>query len=174
MSLRSLRLFAALALALPGLSACTSYHFRDQVPGGLYPSQFHSVAVPIAANRSFWKGAEFDLTEAVIKEISHRTPYAVMGHSGADSELKVTITKITQNLIARRSDGGPQETEFVITADMEWVDAVTGRPFRSFKGLTAPGIYMPAVGANESYQTAQRAACGRLARDIVDAMRSEW
>lgn len=169
-----LRVAAGLALAASGLSGCSAYHFRDQVEGGLYPAQFHSVAVPIAANRSFWPGAEFDLTEAVIKEISHRTPYAVVGKSGADSQLNLTIVDIHQNAIARRQDGGPQELEFCITVNMEWVDTVTGRPFRSFKGLMAPAIYMPAVGANESYQTAQREAVERLARDIVDAMRVEW
>lgn len=164
---------AGLMLAAALLPGCGTYRFRDEVKGGLYPAQFHSVSVPIAVNRTFWQGAEFDLTEAVIKEVSHRTPYAVMGRSGADSQLRLTITDIHQTMVSRRQSGGPQEMEWTITVDMEWADAVTGLPFRSLKGMTSPAVYMPAAGARETYQVAQRQAVERLARDIVDAMRSE-
>lgn len=163
-------LFAAACLACA--SACSSYRFRDEA--GLYPAQFRSVSVHIAGNRTFWAGAEYDLTEAVAKEISHRTPYVVMGGSRADSNLKLTVTDVRQIQVARRSFGAPQEMEFVMSVDMEWQDAVTGRPVRSLKGLSAPGRYIPSIGAHEQYQVAQREAAERLARDIVDAMREEW
>lgn len=172
---RQLRLPAAatlLATFALASSACTSYRFRDEAE--LYPAQFHSVSVDIAGNRTFWAGAEYDLTEAVAKEISHRTPYVVMGGTRTDSRLKLTITDVRQNLISRRAFGAPQEMEYVMTVDMEWQDAVTGLPLRSLKGLSAPGRYIPALGAHETYQVAQRAAAERLARDIVDAMREEW
>ena len=96
-----------------------------------------------------------------------------MGGSGADSQLRLTITDIRQTMVSRRQSGGPQEMEWTVTVDAEWSDAVTGRPFRSFKGLTSPAVYMPAAGAREPHQVAQRQAVERLARDIVDAMRSE-
>lgn len=169
MRLFALGLCAALCL---GAAGCSSYRFRDAA--GLYPAQFHSVAVDIAGNRTFWRGAEYDLTEAVVKEISHRTPYVVMGQSGADSQLKLTITDIRQTMVSRTTFGAPQEIEFTMTVDMAWNDAVTGRPFRSLKGLSAPGRYIPPRGGREEYQVAQRMAAERLARDIVDAMRSEW
>ena len=164
---------AGLMLAAALLPGCGTYRFRDQLNGGLYPTQFHSVSVPIAVNRTFWQGTEFDLTEAVIKEVSHRTPYAIMGRSGADSRLRLTITDIRQAMVSRRQSGGPQEMEWSITVDMEWTDAVTGLPFRSIKGMASPAVYMPAAGAREPHQVAQRQAVERLARDIVDAMRSD-
>ncbi len=167
--------FALLPLLLAGVllsAGCGSCQFRDGA--GLYPSEFKSVAVDIASNRTFWRGAENDLTEAVIKEIMHRTPYLVKGKSGADSLLKLTIVSVDQNMISRRSFGAPQEMEYTMTVDMEWQDALTGRTFRSQKGLSAPGRYIPARGGSELHQVAQREAAERLARDIVDAMRSEW
>lgn len=165
--------FAVLcAVSLPWTAACTAYRFRTQA--GLYPAQVHSVSVDIAGNQTFWAGAEYDLTEAVAKEISHRTPYVVMSGSRADSRLKLAIVNIRQTQVARRPFGAPQEMEFTMTVDMEWQDAITGRAIRSLKGLSAPGRYIPAIGAHEQYQVAQREAAERLARDIVDAMREEW
>ncbi len=164
--------FPSLMVGVLLAAGCAPYQFRDAA--GLYPAEFKSVSVDIAANRPFWRGSENDLTEAVIKEIMHRTPYVVKGKSGADSQLKLTIVRIDQNMISRRFFGAPQEMEFTMTVDMEWQDAVTGRNFRSLKGLSAPGRYIPARGGQELHQVAQRKAAERLARDIVDAMRSEW
>src|SRR5665213_243892 len=58
-----------LALFSTGLAGC-GYTTKSVFPPGI-----RTVAVPIFENRSFYRGAERDVTEALIKQIEMATPY---------------------------------------------------------------------------------------------------
>ena len=77
-----------------------------------FPQGIRTVAVPIFDNRSFYRGAERDVTEALIKQIELETPYKVVAPTGADTELSGSIVAINSGVLSRDTEGGvPQEEE---------------------------------------------------------------
>jgi len=141
----------------------------------LYDAQYTTVAVPNFGNRTFHQGIEFELREAVIKEIEQRTPYKVVGSPGAaDTMLEGVILNIDTPLVSRTPDGGvPQEVEVTVTINFTWRDLRTGETLRGYQGFTATGQFVPDRRVGEFYQTAQHRAIQRLAEDIVSAMRED-
>jgi hypothetical protein len=141
----------------------------------LYPADVRTIAVPIFANRSFYQGAEFDLTEALTKEIETRTPYKVVKEASADSSLTGTIVNIEQTRLSRVRGGGvPQEMEFRVTVNFEWKNLRSGKILRERRGFTAVGRYVPTRPVNETYFTAQHDASQLMAEMIVSDMRGDW
>ena len=141
----------------------------------MFPEDVGSVAVDIFANRTFYQGVEFDVTEAVIKEIELQTPYKVVPGDTADTALHATITRVQQHRLSRRRLGGlVQEMELQIRVNFEWQDLRTGKTLRQRRGLKSTGRYIPAVATGETFKTAQHEAAQRMARQIVAVMASQW
>lgn len=141
----------------------------------LYRTEYRTVAVPIFENNTFYRNVEFDVTEALIKEIETRTPYKVVDISRADTLLSGTITLIEQELINRRSDiGVVQQLEVQMYVDFEWKDLHTGKPIIDRKGFESVGTYFPTTPIRNTPDIGIHQASDRMARDIVDAMRSDW
>lgn len=150
-------------------SACGYRH------AGLYPNQYNSVSVPIFENRTFYQGVEFDLGEAMVKEIELRTPYKVTNRGHADTELEGTILNIEQTQLSRhRSSGVPQQIEVRVVVDFQWKDLRSGETIRDRRGLTAVGRYVPTSGASETFQLAQHQAVENLAQSIVWQLAEGW
>lgn len=159
-------LLAAIAILV---GAC-GYHAKP-----LYPSTVRTVAVPIFQNRTFYRGVEFDLTEAVIKEIERRTPYKVVASDAADTLLSGTITEVEQNVLSRAEAGGlPQEMRVTLVVDLEWTDIRRGGVLRSRQGLSEVGRYIPARAIGQPFATAQHQAVERMADLIVSTLREDW
>lgn len=141
----------------------------------LYPTQYHTVAAPIFENRTFYKGVEFELAEALVKQIESRTPYKVVAPGVAQTILEGTVTDVQQSQLSRRRPGGvPQEVELIVTVDFVWKDLVSGKVIRDRRGFEAAGRYVPTAGIGEPYEVAQHQAVQRLAEDIVSTMRGDW
>ncbi|GAB4109314.1 MAG: LPS assembly lipoprotein LptE [Phycisphaeraceae bacterium] len=141
----------------------------------LLPEDIHTVAVPIFENRTFYRGIEFELAEALVKQVHTRTPYKVVSPATAQTILEGTITRVEQNQLSRRRPGGvPQEVEVTITVDYVWKDLGKGGVIRDRRGFEAVGRYVPTAGIGQPFETAQHEAVERLARDIVSTMRSDW
>ncbi len=142
----------------------------------LFPEKYLTVATPIFENRTFYRGVEFALAEAVTKQVESRTPYKVVSPGVAQTILEGTITDIQQNQLSRRRPGGlPQEVELTITVDFVWKDlGHGGGVIRDRRGFQAVGRHVPTAGVGEPYEVAQRQAVQRLAEDIVSTMRADW
>lgn len=141
----------------------------------LYKTEYKTVAVPIFENNTFYRNVEFDLTEALIKEIETRTPYKVVDQSRADTLLTGTITLIEQELINRRADiGVVQQLEIQMYVDFNWKDLSSGKPIIDRQGFESVGTYFPTTPIRETPDIGLHQAAARMARDIVDAMRSDW
>jgi len=161
--------FAVCAVLLTVVSGCGYSH------SALYSSEYRSVSVSIFENRTFWRGVEFDLKEALVKEIELRTPYKVVDAEHADTALVGKIMHVEQDVLSRREDGGlPQELEWSMVVDFDWSNQRDGRVIRQRKGFTAVGRYVPAIEGGEQYQTAQHEAVQRMADAIVSAMGAGW
>lgn len=143
--------------------------------GELFPDTYRSVAVPIFENRTFYRGVERDLTEALVKELQQRTPYALATPAAADTVLQGTITRVEQDMLSRQQPGAaPAELEVAVTVNFEWKDLRTGEVITDRRGLVAVGRYVPASPVGESLEVGVRTAVERLADEIVSAMRQEW
>jgi hypothetical protein len=99
-------LAAVVAFGAVGLGGCDQttqngllgYHAEE-----LFPEQYQTVAVDIFDNRTFFQGVEFDLTEALVKEIELRTPYKVVANDRADTVITGTIHTVRQLSLSRVS-----------------------------------------------------------------------
>lgn len=141
----------------------------------MYPDNVATVSVSILENRTFYQGVEFDLTEALIKEIELRTPYKVVSEGAADSAITGRVHTIDQKQLSRTDEGGlVQEIEIRLTADLVWTDKRTGEVIRDRRGLTAVGRYIPSRPVGEPYPIAQHAAVQDMATRFVSAMRADW
>lgn len=141
----------------------------------LYPNQYNTISVPNFANRSNTRGVEFNLREALIKEIEQRTPYKVVSGAGrADTQLTGTVTRVERRLVSRDGTAGlPQEIEVTVTIDYEWRDMQTGKTIRSFNGMGSAGQFVPNRTVGEFGSDGNRLAVQRLAQDIVSQMRDD-
>jgi len=141
----------------------------------LFPEGYRTVAVPIFENRTFYRGVEFDLSEALVKELELRSPYKVIDPCGADTILQGTITRIEQDQLSRRRAGGvPQELEVTITVDFEWRDLGSGQPICDRRGFESVGRYIPTEPVSQPFEAAQHQAVWQMARDLVSVMQSDW
>jgi hypothetical protein len=158
----------ALLLALT-LSAC-GYSTRE-----LFPTEYRSVAVPIFENRTFYRGIEYDMTEAFVKELEQRTPYITLDAGTADTLVRGSVVGLeTRQLSRTREAGLPQEVEVTLLVDFTWTDQRTGTVLVDRRRLASVGRYVPTQPVGERLDLGQRAAVQRTAQDLVSAMRGDW
>jgi hypothetical protein len=138
----------------------------------LYPQDVSTVNVKIFDNRTFYQGVEFDLTEALIKELELRTPYKAVSGSGGDTVLEGEVVSISQSSGSRSGEGGLiEELEVRVTVDFTWRDARSGQVLRERRGVSDIGHYKPAGPVGEPFEVAQHEAVGRMASRIVATLR---
>ncbi len=158
-----------LLLALSLASGCQYSHEE------LFVENVSTVAVPIFQNQSFYKRVEFDMTEALIKEIESRTPYKVTAETGANTVIQGSIVSVHQQLISRSFEAAvPEELQVTIVAEIEWKDKRSGTVIRKRSRVTGTGEYVPARGVGQPFEIAQHAAVADLSRQIVSVMRRDW
>lgn len=164
------RIFPTLAVGLLLLAGC-GYHPAGS-PAHL-PSAVHTLAVPVFKNNTQSYHTEVDFTQAVIQELSSRTPYRIVtANSGADATLEGTITGFQVNPLTYNSQTG-QSSSFLITirASVKLVD-------RNNKVLYRNPSYL----FRQQYETTQdlasfiqedNPAVQRLARDFAQSVVSD-
>lgn len=171
-----LALAALVAFLLPiAVGGCASDPHEGYAATNPYPSNVRSVAVPIFQNRSYIRSVEFDLTEAVIKQITTSTPYQVTSEASADTILRGTITDISLTELSRDSRTGlSNEMMMKVTIDFEWTDLRTGKNLVARTGFATSALFVPSRPAREPIELARFAGVQQLARDLVDQMQSVW
>jgi hypothetical protein len=163
---------AAGVLASPG---CSSDPTIGYAATSLYPDDVHTVAVPVLENETFSRGVEFELTDALVKEIEQRTPYKVAASSRADTILLGRISRVDLQVLSKsRLTGLSEEAVVGVTIDFQWKDQRTGRVLVKRESYTGQGLFVPSAPTGEAIDIGEFAAVQQLARDIVDEMRSNW
>ncbi len=159
----------ALSLLLV-MGGCKKYSTAE-----LYDPQYRTIAVPIFENRTTYREVEFQLTEAIVKELQERTPYTITRTSAADTVLQGVVVRVDQQLLSRRRPGNvPQTMEIRVWVDFAWRDLHAGEPIVSRQGFEAVGTYVPTSPLNEPIEVGLHSAVERLAEDIVSAMQADW
>jgi hypothetical protein len=139
----------------------------------LYNKAYHTVAVPIFANKTFRREWEFRLTEAIDKNIEARTPYKVSSADKADTVLSGEIVEIPEDVLTRRYGTIlPRETEIVMAVNFTWKDR-NGRLLLERRYFNRSATEIPQIG--ERVVDAEQLAIERLAAAIVDQMQTtDW
>lgn len=173
----STRVLALVCLLLAAsMTCCAADPTRGYSTSGFFGDENRSVAVSIFENETFETGLEFQLTEAVVKEINARTPWSVSQSSSASTSLSGRIVSVEQvPLSTRRGTGLVEEVALRVTIDFEWRDNRSGRTLVSRRGFAGSGTFVPArAGGGEAIEIGQAGALSELARSVVNEMRNEW
>lgn len=168
---RRVWIFAAL------LGVCSGCGYA--VGNGFGP-QIRSVSVPIFENKTYRRNIEYQLTEAVQKEIQNRSPYRLVKGNEADTVLKGSIVQIRKDVLGETTFDDPREMQLSILCKVEWVDQRSGQILATEELPISPDA-IPAVGQAEfapevgaSLATATQDAVNRMARKIVNMMENPW
>jgi hypothetical protein len=124
-----LAVVGALALLLPACEWDGNFTILGYSTAPNYDTRFHTVYVPIFKNITYYRGLEFQLTEAVIQEIEAKSPYKVVSDRGtADTELSGTIVNFQKNILNRNQLNEIREAQTILTVEVIWRDLHTGEP----------------------------------------------
>lgn len=164
--------------ALGGMVGCASDPRSGYSTSTTFPEDVSTISVPIFKNTSTTVGIEAGVTEAIIKELQRQSGMRVVsgdGGGGADSRLRGVITQVQLRKMSVRSGTGlVQELAYQITVDFDWKDERNGKVLVSRREFTATDTFVPATGVGERIEVGLNATTQRLAKDIVNEMRSAW
>ncbi len=94
----------------------------------MFPETISGVYVEMFENETFWRGIEYDVTDAIGKRIEVDTPYKIISsRNQADSLLSGQLVSIGQSLLSlERQTGLALEKEVELTANVSWKNLETG------------------------------------------------
>jgi Lipopolysaccharide-assembly len=187
----------AVALVLPSCLSNGHINILGYTSEPNYDLRVRTIHVPIFQNEtqrdSTRQGMEFDLTQAVIREIQMKTPYLVRNDgSPADSELTGKIVQYNKMLLNRNQLNEVREAEMTLGVEVTWKDLRSGEilsqtvvplPYPQVLEDTpqppakpvlvqSVGDFIPELG--ESITTARQKNINRLAVQIVSMMEKPW
>jgi len=163
-----------LAVICPGLSGCGRGGFSGYTNGWLYPSQVDTVYVEMFDSRSFRRGHEYVLTDAICKRIEAETPYKIVSDRDfADSVLSGQISSIGSGVLAMdRETGRPLEQEVQLRVTVNWKNLETGEFLIDNETVTASATFSSQLGQDFDYSAA--VAANRAAQRVVELMEEAW
>ncbi len=174
---RGARVISAIALgACVALASCSSDPARGYSFRSTFPRNVRTVCVPVFDNQTFFKGIEYDLTDAVIKEIQRSTPMVVVQNSDSAQTTLTGVIRSAElhNLTTSAKTALVQEMSEQVSVDFQWRDSRGGQNLASIKDLRALESFVPQRGVGERIDVAQQQVVQELARKIVSQMRTEW
>lgn len=169
--------------------------------GSRYECDIRTIKVPIFRNFTYWRDAEFELTQAVVSRIEAVTPWKVVQSEAADTELVGTIVNVQKRVILPNPLNEVREADFTMAVEVKFLDKRTGRnlmrplsgpemdeiPAPMVDPLAPPALaaaarpatliqrsasFVPELG--ESLATARQRVIRELAVQIVNMMEMPW
>ncbi|MCZ6835170.1 MAG: LptE family protein [Planctomycetota bacterium] len=160
---------------LSGPSGCTSDPTQGYAAMSVFPTNFSTVFVPIFENETYFRNMEYDLTDALVKEIEARTPYRMASESRADTMLSGKIVKVELDQLSKSQQTGlSEESVLQVTIDFEWKDLRTGRAMIVRRNFAGFGLFVPSQPTGEPIELGRFSAVQQLARDIVNELQADW
>jgi hypothetical protein len=140
----------------------------------LFPDDIGSLCVDMFDNRSFRRGVEFTLSDALVKRVESDTPYKIVSDKDrADSVISGQLVSIRESVLTvEREIGRPLEKEVVLTAVVNWKNLKTGTMMINNETVTAATSYSQYL--NQDFTYASAVAANKLAQKIVERMESNW
>ncbi len=163
---------AGATMTVTALSGCTGQGGYSNE--SLFPEDVTSVRLEMFDNRSFRRGIEYELSDALAKRIETETPYKIVSsRDRADSVISGQLLSIHESaLTIDREVAEPLESEVVLTAVVNWKNLNTGRLMINSRTVTAAASYSKFQGQDFTYASAL--AANKLAQKIVEFMENNW
>lgn len=163
-----------LLCSLLGICFCGCAEMSGYCDESLFPEDVSSVYVEMFDNRSFWRGVEYELTDALAKRIEAETPYKIISsRDRADTVISGQISSIAQTLLSvERETGRALEKEAELRAMVSWKNLKTGQLLIDNQEVIASASYSGLQNQDFSYASAR--AANNLAERIVELMEKEW
>jgi hypothetical protein len=161
--------FGLIVASLAGFCGCAGYSNES-----LYPGEVGSVYVEMFDNRSFWRGVEYELTDALAKRIETETPYKIISsRDRADTVISGQIVSVDESwLNTERQTGRPLEKEVEVRAVVNWKNLKTGELLIDNKSVSASASY--SEWQEQGFRYGSTLAANNLAQRIVELMEKEW
>jgi len=148
--------------------------------GNGFSPEIRTVSVPLFENDTFRRGLEYQLTEAVQKQIQSRTPYRLARDQDADTRLTGRIVQIRKDVLGENNNDDPRQLQFSVFVRVTWENLRTGEILAKQEVPVAPEAiplitqagFAPELG--QSQATATQIAMDLMARDIVNLMEAPW
>ena len=159
------------AICLTFCGCCCLNGYSNQ---SLFTDRVSSVYVEMFDNKSFERGVEYELTDALAKRIEAETPYKIISSTDrADTVISGQIVSIGKSaLSSERETGRALEKEVELRAVVSWKNLKTGELLIDNKSVSASASY--SEWQNQSLDYASTLAANNLARKIVELMEKEW
>ncbi len=139
----------------------------------LYRQDVQTVSVPIFVNKSFTRGIEFSLTQAVVKQLEANAPYKVVSSSRSDTVLEGEIVAVqTRTLSSGSRNALPQEQLSSLRVNFIWKDLRNGKILTERRNFDVAATFYPTLG--EGRFVGQQEAVQRLALAIVQELQADW
>ncbi len=120
-------LLATVALTLPACTGDGNFTILGYTTRPNYDETIRTVYVPIFENRTVYRGLEFYLTRAVIREVEAKTPFKVVASEAeADTQLKGTIVNFRKLVVNANQQNEIREAEGTISVELVWRDLRAG------------------------------------------------
>lgn len=145
-----------------------------------FRTDIQSVAVPIFENTTNRQGIEYQLTEAVQKEITKRSNYRLSKGLNADTRLTGKIIGFRKDVLGETAQDDPRELQVTIMVQVRWEDLRTGELIAEQElpltpdpiPMTSQSEFSPELG--QSLATAMEDNLNLMARKIVNLMEVPW
>ena len=162
-----------LAAMLAG--GCASDPTKGYAAASTFGDEVSTVAVGVFENSTYERDIEFELTDALVKEIEARTPYKVTSPGRADTILTGQIRSVERVQLSKsRLTGLSEEVTYRVTIDLAWKDRRTGELILQLESFTAESLFVPSRPSGEPIEIGQFGVAQALARDIVAQMQADW
>ncbi|MCJ7729248.1 MAG: LPS assembly lipoprotein LptE, partial [Sedimentisphaerales bacterium] len=140
----------------------------------LFPQDVNTVCLEMFDNRTFRRGAEYELSDALAKRIEADTPYKIVSSANrADTVMNGQIVSITESALSlERELGRVLEKEVEVRAVVNWKNLKTGELLIANQQVNASATYSTFQKQDFSY--ASSLAANNLARKIVELMEKKW
>ena len=148
--------------------------------GAPFSPEIRSVHVPVFNSGSNRRFLEFQLTEAVQKQIQQRSHFRLVKEADADTRLTGRIINLGKTALGQTRNSDARELQVNLQVEVTWEDIRTGKILQQQRVALPPELlqlasqaeFAPEVG--QSLATADQTAIDRLARNIVDMMEVPW
>ncbi len=171
-------MIARLVLGLAGIllgCGCASDPTQGYSTTSVFPQDVSTVAVEIFENSTFDRQIEFELADALVKEIEARTPYKVTSAARADTILTGRIQEVERNQLSKSPVTGlSEEVTVSVTIELKWRDLRSGESLLELDSFTAHSLFVPSRPTSEPIELGQFGVVQRMAQDIVDEMQGAW
>lgn len=139
----------------------------------LHPQNVRTVYVEMFQSKEFRRGIEFQLTEALRKQIDSRTPYRNAPKERADTVITGEVLEWREATLGKDFVAAlPRETAATLVVRFRWQDMRTGKLLANQPRLLTTVTYVRPVG--ETVYNAREEATNKLARLIVERMETAW